>query len=87
MTTTADEKRKKEWPRYGISPDGGRAKFDCIGDLPFGWRLEHPLPGTEEATDPELAGLRAAYSVVFGKKPGPQWDSATLREKLAEKAA
>lgn len=87
MTTTADAARKKEWPRYAISPEGARARFDCMGDVPARWKLEVPLPGTEEAADAELPGLRSAYSILFGKKPGPLWDSSLLREKIAEKAA
>lgn len=86
MTTLTDEQRKKEWPRYAISPEGRRARFDCAGDVPTRWKLETPLPGSEPV-EPELAGLRAAYAIMYGKKPGPTWDCEALRELIAKKAA
>jgi len=34
-----------KWPRYAASPEGNRARFDCIGDVPAGWTVE---PITDE---------------------------------------
>lgn len=85
MTTTADEQRKKEWPRYAVSPEGLRARFDCMGDVPARWKLEVPLPGSDDG-DPKLAGLRAAYTALYGKKPGPTWDAEALLELIGKKA-
>lgn len=79
---------KNLWPRYAVSPEGGRARFGCMGDVPHGWTLEVPLPGdtgaTEEPFSYGLALLREKYHDVFGKKPGPKWDAETLRKKIAE---
>lgn len=36
---------RKLWPRYARSPEGERARFDCMGDVPHRWKLEEPLPG------------------------------------------
>lgn len=84
------EVRKREWPRWGVSPTGQRAIFDCIGNLPPEWCLEVPLTSEaddveeEPTNDPTLASLRALYQDMFGKKPGPKWNAVTLTEKLAE---
>lgn len=86
MTVLTDAERKKYWPRYAVSPEGQRARFDCQGDVPVRWKLETPLPGGE-AEAPELAGLRAAYKIMYGKNPGPTWDCEALRELIAKKAA
>lgn len=86
MTELTDAERKKAWPRYAVSPEGMRARFDCMGDVPARWKLEVPLPGSE-AADPQLAGLRAAYSALYGKKPGPTWDAEALLELIGKKAA
>jgi hypothetical protein len=44
-----EEKPKPRiWPRWGISPEGKRARFDCMGDLPRGWELEEPLMDPDE---------------------------------------
>ena len=89
MQIYLNETTRKAWPRWAVSPEGKRAIFACPGDIPTGWTLEVPLPGTPSAeTDaPELAGLRAAYAVLFGKKPGPGWDAEIIKAKIAEKAA
>ena len=34
-----------KWPRYAASPEGNRARFDCVGDVPAGWTIE---PITDE---------------------------------------
>ena len=31
----------------------------------------------------DINALRKAYRKKFGKNPGPRWDEATIREKLA----
>lgn len=71
------------WPRDAIGPLGNRATFHCVGDVPHGWVLEHPLPGEPEPDAGNLATLREEYQAAFGKKPGPKWDAATIRAKLA----
>lgn len=38
----------KHWPRFAFGPKGNRAKFQSAGDVPHGWKLEVPIPGTEE---------------------------------------
>ena len=38
-------KPPSKWPRYAASPEGNRARFDCIGDVPAGWTIE---PITDE---------------------------------------
>lgn len=48
MSALAPIKRRL-WPRYAMSPTGDRARVDCPGDIPPGWALETPLPGTIEA--------------------------------------
>lgn len=40
-------------------------------------------PAQDEPED-EMKTLRAEYRAKFGKGPGPSWDAATLREKIAE---
>lgn len=87
--------KPKLWPRMAVSPEGNRARFACMGDVPHGWTLEVPLPDTplpgepvievESADDPDdLADARAEYRAVVGKKAGPKWDVATIRAKIAE---
>lgn len=44
-------------------------------------RAEAPFPSPDE-----LAAARADYTAAFGKRPGPKWDAATIRQKIAEKA-
>lgn len=34
--------------------------------------------------DQNLAALRARYTELAGKKPGPMWDASTLRDKILE---
>lgn len=69
--------------RYG---PGGQAKiFEREEDIPEGW-FDHPSlvpdePGNAESLS-DINALRAAYKEKFGKKPGPAWDEATIREKL-----
>lgn len=75
---------KKHWPRYAISPAGDRARVDCAGDIPAGWALETPLPGT--APEPDIAAVRAEYKEKLGKAPFNGWDIATLKAKMAEEA-
>lgn len=45
---------KREWPKFAISPQGNRARFDSPRDVPVGWTLEgqsKPLhkPAKEDA--------------------------------------
>lgn len=65
---------------YG--PDGQAEIFD---ECPEGW-YDHPSLVPHEDIDnlSEIQKLRAAYREKFDKKPGPNWDEATLREKLEE---
>lgn len=54
------------WPRYAVGPEGNRARFDCMGDVPSGWTLTEPLPGHPVAV--EMDEVRAAIAPV---KRGP----------------
>lgn len=47
-----EKPKQRPWPRMGVSPDGKRARFDCMGDLPKGWELEEPLEGEEPKRGP-----------------------------------
>lgn len=39
-----EEKPKPRlWPRWMVSPEGRRARVDCMADIPLGWALEEPL--------------------------------------------
>lgn len=53
----------------GIRRLRGNPEFEEVGDNAGG--LEN------------INALRKAYRARFGKNPGPRWDEATLREKLA----
>lgn len=68
-------------------PNGEAQIFDSEDDAPAGW-VDHPgkAKASEPAkTDDPMVALRAAYRAKFGKGPGPRWDEAKIREKLAEK--
>lgn len=47
MSQPAPPPKKKDWPRYAVSPEGDRARFDCPNDVMPGWTLETPLPDSE----------------------------------------
>jgi hypothetical protein len=91
-----DEPKKREWPRFAIGPLGNRARFEYLGAVPHGWRLEIPLPGQSVTPTPppvppapvadDLAAARAEYKTVFGKRAGPQWDAGTIRQKIKDRA-
>lgn len=84
---------KSEWPKLARGPLGNTATFFCRGDVPHGWTVvgEEAKPAAPAASAPPAAdGLkdaRAAYRVAFGKGAGPKWDEATIRAKIATKAA
>lgn len=41
-----DVQQEPIWPRWAVEIDGkGRARFDCWGDVPRGWKLEEKIPG------------------------------------------
>lgn len=44
---------KRDWPRWAVSPEGNRARFDCAGDIPPAWKLEVPLPSAPEPEPPK----------------------------------
>lgn len=74
------------FPSWRYGPNGAAQVFEAAEDVPPGW-FDHPAlvpdePGNAESLEP-INALRAAYREKFGKKPGPAWDEATLREKLA----
>lgn len=83
MSTVAPKLRL--WPRYAISPEGDRTRVDCASDVPAGWALETPLPGTPP--EPDIAAVRAEYRAALGKAPFNGWDIAALKAKMAEAAA
>lgn len=52
--------KKKNWPRFALSPEGNRARFDCAGDVPPSWTLEFPLP----TSPPKTEAFKASGSYV-----------------------
>ncbi len=40
---------KKLWPRMAVGPLGNTARVACPGDIPYGWKLEVPLPMSGDA--------------------------------------
>lgn len=45
------------------------------------------VPEPAKSGDDELAGLRAEYQRIVGRRPFHGWDAATLREKMAAAAS
>jgi hypothetical protein len=43
----------------------------------------HAAHGYVTVPADDIKALRAQYRAKFGKGPGPSWDTATLREKIA----
>lgn len=84
MSTPAETKPRL-WPRFAVSPEGQRARVDCLGDIPPDWVLETPLPGT--APEPDIVAVRAEYRDKLGKAPFNGWNIATLRKKIDEAPA
>jgi hypothetical protein len=84
------EPKKSEWPKLARGPQGNTAQFQCRSDVPAGWvALGEEGKTPKDSTAPEsaeLASARADYLAAFDKRPGPKWDAATIRQKIAEKA-
>lgn len=70
---------------FWYGPDGESRIFEAEEQVPKGWK-DHPFAQEPIAAEgkEELAGLRAEYQRVMGKKPFGGWDADKLREKLAE---
>ena len=56
--------------------------------VPAAQKVRKPvIPSVEEVLSAEVVddmkALRAEYRKAFGKGPGPSWDAATIREKIA----
>lgn len=81
--------KKREWPKLARGPLGNTARFQCAGDVPHGWEvLDGNAPKVDLVTQPDpeetdLAAARSDYFDMFGKKPGPRWDAAEIRTKIA----
>jgi len=81
--------KKREWPKIAAGPLGNTAVFQCPGDVPAGWevlgekaaKVDPVVPAGFEELD--LAAARADYHDAFGKKPGPRWDAAEIRSRIA----
>jgi hypothetical protein len=58
-----------------VEPKGGYRRYEAIPTV------EEVLSATVAKDD--MKALRAEYRAKFGKGPGPSWDAATLREKIA----
>lgn len=73
-----------DFPSWRYGPNGAADIFHREEDVPEGW-YDHPslVPFAPEENLSEIQHLRAEYKERFGKRPGPSWDEATLREKLA----
>ena len=39
----AEQRKRPDWPRFAVSPEGASARFDCMEDIPAGWKLAKPL--------------------------------------------
>lgn len=81
----SDKQPDPGFPSWRYGPGGEAQVFQFEADVPKGW-FDHPSkvadqPGNAESLS-DINALRAAYREKFGKKPGPAWDEATLREKL-----
>lgn len=37
-----EEPKPRQWPKWGYSPQGKRARIDCEADLPKGWSFDEP---------------------------------------------
>jgi len=83
------EPKKREWPKIAAGPLGNTAVFQCPGDVPAGWTVLGEKAAKVDPAPPadpdevELASARADYYDAFGKKPGPRWDAAEIRAKIA----
>lgn len=44
----------------------------------------HAAPPAPQIQDDDIKQLRADYQEVYGKRPFPGWDAATLRQKIDE---
>lgn len=45
----SDVQQEPIWPRWAVEINGrGRARFDCWGDVPRGWKLEDKIPGEKK---------------------------------------
>lgn len=66
---TAPAPKPRLWPRYAVSPDGGRARFACMGDVPTGWTLETPLTPEAPLTaeDREMRKFNDMDKAYLGK--------------------
>jgi hypothetical protein len=53
------------WPRYAVGPEGNRARFDCMGDVPSGWTLTEPLPGHPVAVEMDEVRAFAAANEAY----------------------
>lgn len=61
-----------------------RRYADILQKLGRGTYMTRDMQAQEPNNDDQLAGLRAEYQAVVGKRAYHGWDAETLREKIAE---
>lgn len=58
------EEKPRLWPRAALGPEGQRAMFSCMGDVPHGWHLEKALPMAPAPPPPPIS-LKSGDRIVL----------------------